>query len=58
MAGTNLSPRLLSYNPAENAILVTSDIDGGSYELYMIPKEANGGAQVCRTSSSVHALIV
>ncbi len=51
-AGTNLQPRSLSYNPAENAVLVTSDVDGGSYELFMIPKDANGAAQ----ASHEHAL--
>ena len=36
-------PKTLSYNPAENALLITSDVDGGSYELYMVPKEASRG---------------
>ena len=35
-------PRMLSYNPAENAVLITSDVDGGSYELYVVPKDASG----------------
>jgi hypothetical protein len=43
-AGTNQGPRTLAYNPAENALLVTSDVDGGSYELYMIPKDTSRGA--------------
>jgi coatomer protein complex subunit alpha (xenin) len=38
----NQAPRTLSYNPAENAVLLTSDVDGGSYELYSIPKDARG----------------
>ena len=33
---------MLSYNPAENAVLITSDVDGGSYELYVVPKDASG----------------
>eukprot|EP00891_Asterochloris_glomerata_P008996 jgi/Astpho2/8996/fgenesh1_pm.00133_%23_27_t len=41
--GTNLGPRTLSYNPAENAVLITSDIDGGTYDLYVVPKDARGG---------------
>ena len=45
-AGTNSGPRTLSYNPAENAVLLTSDVDGGSYELYLIPKDANGASVV------------
>eukprot|EP00249_Psilotum_nudum_P025087 c29370_g1_i2 orf=331-3948(+) len=36
--GMNQGPRSLYYNPAENAILICSDIDGGTYELYVIPK--------------------
>jgi hypothetical protein len=43
-AGMNQAPRSLSYNPAENAVLLTSDVDGGSYELYNIPKDARGDA--------------
>ncbi|KAF5187527.1 Coatomer subunit alpha [Thalictrum thalictroides] len=35
----NQSPRTLSYSPSENAVLVCSDVDGGSYELYTIPKD-------------------
>ncbi|PIA55942.1 hypothetical protein AQUCO_00700334v1 [Aquilegia coerulea] len=36
----NQSPRTLSYSPSENAVLVCSDVDGGSYELYTIPKDS------------------
>ncbi len=36
-------PKTMAYNPAENALLITSDVDGGSYELYMIPKESARG---------------
>ncbi|CAN1150612.1 Coatomer subunit alpha-1 [Linum perenne] len=35
----NQSPRTLSYSPTENAILLCSDVDGGSYELYIIQKD-------------------
>ncbi|CAO2834625.1 unnamed protein product [Amaranthus hypochondriacus] len=38
----NQSPRTLSYSPTENAILMSSDIDGGSYELYIVPKDGSG----------------
>ncbi|KAL6527457.1 hypothetical protein OROGR_016547 [Orobanche gracilis] len=38
----NQAPRTLSYSPTENAVLVCSDIDGGSYELYVIPKDSYG----------------
>ncbi|XP_072959007.1 coatomer subunit alpha-1 [Typha angustifolia] len=40
----NQGPRTLSYSPTENAILICSDVDGGSYELYIVPKEAVGRA--------------
>ena len=33
------APRTLSFNPAENAVLVSSDADGGSYQLYIVPKD-------------------
>ncbi|KAM1098516.1 hypothetical protein ACFX2I_015754 [Malus domestica] len=36
----NQSPRTVSYSPTENAVLISSDLDGGSYELYMIPKDS------------------
>ena len=40
---TNQYPRSLSYNPAENAVLINLDGDGGSYELHVIPKDAAAG---------------
>ncbi|XP_042009696.1 coatomer subunit alpha-1-like isoform X2 [Salvia splendens] len=40
--GLNQAPRTLSYSPTENAILACSDVDGGSYELYVIPKDSYG----------------
>ncbi|KAG9449882.1 hypothetical protein H6P81_009847 [Aristolochia fimbriata] len=41
---TSLSqgPRTLSFSPTENAVLVCSDLDGGSYELYVISRETTG----------------
>ena len=39
----NLAPKTLSYSPTENAVLVCSDADGGSYELYLISKDAAAG---------------
>ncbi|KAK9926266.1 hypothetical protein M0R45_023507 [Rubus argutus] len=36
----NQSPRTLSYSPSENAVLVCSDLDGGSYELYFVPRDS------------------
>ena len=41
-AATSVPPRSLSYNPAENAVLVGSDAENGSYELYVVPKDAKG----------------
>ncbi|PKA61099.1 Coatomer subunit alpha-1 [Apostasia shenzhenica] len=37
----NLGPRTLSFSPTENAILICFDIDGGSYELYIVSKDNN-----------------
>ncbi|CAH9067833.1 unnamed protein product [Cuscuta epithymum] len=40
--GLNQGPRTLSYSPTENAVLICADIDGGSYELYIVPKDSYG----------------
>ncbi|KAE9617528.1 putative transcription factor WD40-like family [Lupinus albus] len=42
----NQSPRTLSYSPTENAFLLCSDVDGGSYELYIISKDSYGRGDV------------
>ena len=47
--------RSVSYNPAENAVLLTTDQEGGSYELFTIPKDANGSS-VVRAPSLSHSL--
>lgn len=39
-AGTTAPPRALSYNPVENAVLVGSDSEGGTYDLYIVPKDS------------------
>ncbi|KAE9448255.1 hypothetical protein C3L33_19823, partial [Rhododendron williamsianum] len=36
----NQGPRTLSYSPTEGAVLICSDVDGGSYELYVVPKDS------------------
>ncbi|KAL3835149.1 hypothetical protein ACJIZ3_009885 [Penstemon smallii] len=38
----NQGPQTLSCSPTENAVLVCSDIDGGSYKLYVVPKDSYG----------------
>ncbi|CAL9076488.1 unnamed protein product, partial [Musa acuminata var. zebrina] len=38
----NQGPRTLSFSPTENAVLICSDADGGSYELYIVPKDTSG----------------
>ncbi|XP_072987675.1 coatomer subunit alpha-3-like [Typha latifolia] len=40
----NQGPRTLSYSPTEKAVLICSDADGGSYELYIVPSESVGRA--------------
>lgn len=58
-AGMNQAPRTLSYNPAENAVLLTSDVDGGSYELYKIPKDARGdSAPICSCVCALFCCVV
>ena len=37
------SPRSLAYNPAENAVLLSYDTDGGMYELYLLPRDTSRG---------------
>jgi len=44
--GLNSNPRSMSYNPAENAVLVTYDAGGDSYELFMLPKDGGRGEVV------------
>lgn len=39
--GQSSPPKTLSYNPAEHAVLVCSINDGGTYELYPLPREQN-----------------
>mmetsp|Transcript_31726 Transcript_31726/g.82114 ORF Transcript_31726/g.82114 Transcript_31726/m.82114 type:complete len:1227 (-) Transcript_31726:281-3961(-) len=44
--GTTVSsqaPRSLAYNPAETCVLVCYDGEGGSYELYSVPKDPSRG---------------
>ncbi|KAH9314227.1 hypothetical protein KI387_022854, partial [Taxus chinensis] len=41
-SGPNQGPRSLSYSPTENAVLICSDVDGGAYELYVVPKDSIG----------------
>lgn len=41
--GVNSACKGLSYNPADNAILITSDADGGVFELYLLPKDTSRG---------------
>ena len=43
--GNSGAPRSMSYNPAENAVLVNFDAEGGSYELHVLPKGGGGGAE-------------
>ncbi|KAL0432388.1 UNVERIFIED_CONTAM: Coatomer subunit alpha-1 [Sesamum latifolium] len=46
----NQGPRTLSYSPTENAVLVCSDTDGGSYELYVVPRESYGRGDIVQES--------
>ncbi|XP_078428727.1 coatomer subunit alpha-1-like [Wolffia australiana] len=41
----NQGPKTLSYSPTESAALICSDADGGSYELYIVPKDSTGSGR-------------
>jgi coatomer protein complex subunit alpha (xenin) len=41
--GSGQGPRTLAYNPAENCVLVCFDGEGGTYELYSVPKDSSRG---------------
>ncbi|KAI9207062.1 coatomer WD associated region-domain-containing protein [Polychytrium aggregatum] len=41
-AGLSTAPRSLSYNPAEHSVLLTTAVDGGTYELHNLPRDARG----------------
>lgn len=44
-----VTPRTLSYNPAERSVLVTTSADGGSYELVSLPKDGSGAIEPTET---------
>lgn len=56
------APCSLSYNPAENAVLINGDADGGTYELHVVPRDAaNGRGEVLGESmrgTGTHATFV
>ncbi|KAM7264739.1 hypothetical protein ACFE04_002422 [Oxalis oulophora] len=53
----NQSPRTISYSPTENAVLLCSDVDGGSHELYVIPKNGDN-LQETKKSSGGSAIFI
>ena len=56
--GHSAAPRSMSYNPAENAVLVNFDVDGGGYELHMLPKGPTGEAVDSRRGTGSSAVFV
>ncbi|CAJ0755331.1 24382_t:CDS:10 [Entrophospora sp. SA101] len=42
IGGQYIQPRSLSYNPAERAVIVTTPVDGGTFDLFHLPKNSNG----------------
>ncbi|GKV24127.1 hypothetical protein SLEP1_g33778 [Rubroshorea leprosula] len=57
----NQIPKTLSYSPTENAVLICSDVDGGSYELYAIPKDSIGrgdNLQEARRGLGISAIFI
>ncbi|CAD7703860.1 unnamed protein product [Ostreobium quekettii] len=57
-AGLNSGPRSLSYSPADNAVLLTSDVEGGSFELYTLPKDPSRGDSAPDAKSGLGACAV
>ena len=49
--GAVTQPRSITYNPAEHSILLTKKTDGGSYELYALPRETSSSGGEPRESS-------
>ncbi|MQL75538.1 hypothetical protein Taro_007921 [Colocasia esculenta] len=57
----NQGPRTLSYSPTENALLICSDMDGGSYELFIVSKDSvgrNDSVQDARKGPGASAVFV
>ncbi|KAJ3234584.1 hypothetical protein HDU81_001312 [Chytriomyces hyalinus] len=44
-AAATVPPRTMSYNPAENSVLLCSNAEGGTYELYNLPRDTSGDAR-------------
>ncbi|KAJ3129796.1 hypothetical protein HK100_008413 [Physocladia obscura] len=44
-AALTTPPRTMSYNPAEHSVLICSSADGGTYEMYNLPKDMSGDAR-------------
>lgn len=40
--GQSSPPRTLSYNPSEHSVIICSANDGGTYEMYSLPRDASG----------------
>ncbi|KAI8925560.1 coatomer WD associated region-domain-containing protein [Entophlyctis helioformis] len=40
--GQTPPPKTLSYNPAENSVIITSANEGGIYEIYNLPRDHSG----------------
>ena len=60
VGGPNSAPRSMSYNPAENAILISYDNTGENYELFILPKDGGRGEVTgdSRRGSGIGAVFV
>eukprot|EP01132_Coremiostelium_polycephalum_P002219 gene2219-2736_t len=54
---SNNGTQVMSYNPAERSILVSSDADGGTYHLYKIPTRDSNSVE-SKKGSGVAAIFV
>jgi len=54
----NKTPRLISYSSSEKAVLICTDADGGSYELYKIPTDGRNDSVESKKGSGKCAVFV
>jgi coatomer protein complex subunit alpha (xenin) len=55
---SSITPRTLSFNPAENAFLLSTTVDSGSYELIQVPASKYGGEPVVKKGTGQSAVFI
>lgn len=51
-------PRSISYNPAENAILLSDEADNGSFQLVMLPRDGRGDSVDAKQGTGATAVFI